>query len=331
MVQGFEVEFDVSHAVGETAVMTGVVVLPNDGIRPSTFVMAVPGGNYDQTYWHPDTPSLADYSFSEHLADAGYGVIAVSVLGSGRSTAPKMWLTPQIVTRALDQVANQIHLRLAEGTLVTDGLPPQSGATLVGIGHSLGGMLVTLQQGEFHSYDRLGVLGYTAAPARSETMLTPEKMRNGIAEAQPGAEPEPALDQDAFIAQIHESLRAASGAGPDVQFARIPREPVREFFYGDFVPQDIVTADEERAAPLWLYGGACTGALGYTKAAASMIDVPVLVAFGEQDLAARPHEEPACFSSSRDVTLYILPESAHCHNLAPTRKQLWDRIISWLA
>jgi hypothetical protein len=30
------------------------------------------------------------------------------------------------------------------------------------------------------------------------------------------------------------------------------------------------------------------------------------------------------------VTLYVLPESGHNHNVAPTRQLLWDRVASWI-
>lgn len=35
------------------------------------------------------------------------------------------------------------------------------------------------------------------------------------------------------------------------------------------------------------------------------------------------------YPRSRDVTLYVLRNSAHCQNFASTRTQLWDRIGLW--
>ena len=37
----------------------------------------------------------------------------------------------------------------------------------------------------------------------------------------------------------------------------------------------------------------------------------------------------AFYPRSRDVTLYVLRDSAHCHNSASTRTELWDRIGQW--
>jgi hypothetical protein len=39
----------------------------------------------------------------------------------------------------------------------------------------------------------------------------------------------------------------------------------------------------------------------------------------------------AYYCRSRDVTLYVLSDSAHCHNFASSRDELWDRIGLWAA
>jgi tetrahydrodipicolinate N-succinyltransferase len=49
---------------------------------------------------------------------------------------------------------------LSEGTLA-DGLAPVGSATIIGVGHSIGGGLVVLQQARWGSYDAIAVLGYT--------------------------------------------------------------------------------------------------------------------------------------------------------------------------
>ena len=42
-----------------------------------------------------------------------------------------------------------------------------------------------------------------------------------------------------------------------------------------------------------------------------------------------PTPTSAYYPRSHDVTLYVLRNSAHCHNFASTRTQLWDRIGLW--
>ena len=70
---------------------------------------------------------------------------------------------------------------------------------------------------------------------------------------------------------------------------------------------------------------------GYIKAEAAGIDVPVFIALGERDVAPEPHCEPAAYSSSTDVSLFICDRMAHMHNFASTRQKLWDRLACWCA
>ena len=54
-----------------------------------------------------------------------------------------------------------------------------------------------------------------------------------------------------------------------------------------------------------------------------------MVAFGEFDIAERPHDEAAFYEQSRDVTLFVLPGSYHCHNFQDGRVALWNRLGTW--
>jgi hypothetical protein len=58
--------------------------------------------------------------------------------------------------------------------------------------------------------------------------------------------------------------------------------------------------------------------------------VPVLTAHGETDVCPDPRAEPAAYRASSDITTYVLPRSAHMHNLAGTRELLWNRLESWI-
>ncbi|MGH6961256.1 MAG: hypothetical protein ACREE7_12275, partial [Dongiaceae bacterium] len=62
---------------------------------------------------------------------------------------------------------------------------------------------------------------------------------------------------------------------------------------------------------------------------AARIDVPVFLGLGERDMAGPPHQIPAAFTKSRDVTLYLLPEAGHSHFLFPARIGLFDRLAGW--
>ena len=64
---------------------------------------------------------------------------------------------------------------------------------------------------------------------------------------------------------------------------------------------------------------------------AGRVECPVFIGLGERDLTPDHHNEPRAYYSSSDITLFLLPKSAHCHNMANTRHKLWDRLARWVA
>jgi hypothetical protein len=106
---------------------------------------------------------------------------------------------------------------------------------------------------------------------------------------------------------------------------------VRWAFYPDAVAVAVAVADED-AMGVIAPGVARFSEPGFGRAAASKVDVPIFLAFGElRDIAADPHLEPSFYPHTRDVTLHIVPDSAHCHNFAPSRRRLWERLALWTA
>jgi pimeloyl-ACP methyl ester carboxylesterase len=61
----------------------------------------------------------------------------------------------------------------------------------------------------------------------------------------------------------------------------------------------------------------------------AQVATPVLLAVGERDIAGPPHQIPASFPASRDVTLLVLPATGHCHFLFDSRRRLFERAAGW--
>jgi hypothetical protein len=68
----------------------------------------------------------------------------------------------------------------------------------------------------------------------------------------------------------------------------------------------------------------------HLSAAAALIDVPVLLAFGDRDFSPDPRSETAMFARSSDISLLVVPQMAHIHNFAGSRQRLWDRLSCWM-
>jgi hypothetical protein len=55
------------------------------------------------------------------------------------------------------------------------------------------------------------------------------------------------------------------------------------------------------------------------------VRVPVFLGVGERDITGPPHEIPASFPASPDITLYVQPGASHSHFAFPTCHALFER------
>jgi hypothetical protein len=105
---------------------------------------------------------------------------------------------------------------------------------------------------------------------------------------------------------------------------------MRHHFYWDDVPDDVIAADDLTNTHL---PGVC-GPLSIVPFIASdhagRVTCPVFIGLGERDSTPSHHDEARAYASSSDITLFVLPGSAHCHNSAGTRHVLWDRLARWI-
>ncbi len=53
------------------------------------------------------------------------------------------------------------------------------------------------------------------------------------------------------------------------------------------------------------------------------------LALGDRDMAGPPHEVPASYPGSSDITLLVLPATGHAHFLFDSRHHLFDRAATW--
>jgi hypothetical protein len=132
--------FDVTTAVatGERLTQAAWAFLPDRPSEAAAVLVCLAGGTYDKHYWHLDTAGYPGYSFGEHLADAGYIVIAVDHLGIGESTDPAEsgLLGLELLATGDAEVARQIRAKCSDGSMA-DGLPPVE-LPVIGVGHSMG-------------------------------------------------------------------------------------------------------------------------------------------------------------------------------------------------
>jgi len=316
------VDVSASVATGGRHELAATVFLPDvlDG-RPAVLFCAH-GGTYTRRYWDFESATNQSYSFGRHLAGHGKIVVAWDALGTGDSSATvDPWRTTSVENaHAAHLLVNAVSDGLADGTLA-GRLGPQPSLSAIGVGHSLGGMTVVRQQGRFHSYDAVCVLGWT----NLDHPLSPY-IRQREPEAQAALEALCARHPPEEAEQRLQTLRGL----PQMRMSDEYREAQRAFFYADDVPEEVIAVDRSQArwrgGAMWL----SSRIPGIVHADAARIRQPVLLGYGERDLSSDPSREPDFYRQSPEVSLHLLRGSAHCHNFASTRTQQWERIAQWV-
>jgi pimeloyl-ACP methyl ester carboxylesterase len=287
----------VDVGAGEQLAATWYASADASASRP--VLVCIPGGSYTRRYFDLEVPGHAGYSFARHATRAGFPVVSFDVLGTGESSRPDRNFDMSDQAAALAAALAQLPGLIGRG------------APFVATGHSMGGYVAMLQQAAAHSYAALAILGTTnqyVAP-----LALPAELIAAAATAEGRA---------AIAAQI-----AAGIPDPYISDAR---RALLSWFHLDDVPRAVIDADNSTTETVVPRGCAATSSVpGVTADAAATVTVPVLLAYGAVDVSPAPHREPSFFTNSRDVSLYLLAGSAHCHNMANTRTRLWDRVLAW--
>ncbi|MCV7408434.1 lysophospholipase [Mycobacterium florentinum] len=290
--------FDVSEVIGEQAFLAATYYpARNRDAAPAVFV-CLPGGTYSREYWDLHVVGHSGYSFAEFATENGYSVLTVDPLGTGESSKPARDFDFAVIAAALARAISE--LPAATG----DHAPP------IAVAHSLGGYLAITQHALFGSYAGLAILGCTnqhVAPLNLDPAF--------IARA---------ANADGRAVLAREILSAL----PEAYFEG-PREHLQSWFHLDDVPADVVAADCVTAKSVVprIFGTAMIP--GVVAERAALIDVPVLLGYGVVDVSPNPRAEAALYCNSSDITTVVLPDSAHCHNMASSRLRLWQRLLVW--
>lgn len=331
-MRSLDLQVDVTDAagLGETARVAVTVTMPDEVAHEPVVCFAKPGGGYSRRYYTEDLPGPGAGAQASWHAARGWVFVSIDHLGVGDSTThhdgDALSFAPVV---AANHAAEQHVLdRLRDGTLA-DGFPPVAGPLRLGIGQSMGGAFTVLQQGRFHCYDGVAVLGYgvlhTQPPSAPGT--PPIVMPWIPRDASPSAG---ILTNGPALAEVGD----AAGDGLDAMAwgfhfddvdAAVVRRDLDDFpnRHGDPPPWASTTVPATAAIQCLAPGSTATEAAG--------IRCPVLVAVGERDVVPDPRGEVRAYVSSPSVDLFVCPRMAHMHNFAGTRELLWRRLETWAA
>jgi len=282
------------------------IVVGDEVADDSPVLFCFPGGGMSRRYFDL---SADGYSFAEYAVDRGYVVVLVDHPGVGESDAPDDgWaLTPQVVARVNAAAVSRLVEMLRTGTV--EGLPALDPLLTLGVAHSAGSLILIHHQSAHPQFDGVVLLGWSS---------------HGLPDYLDPAERALASQPDLFLPRLVEGAKKRN-AEP---LATMSRGGSRMYVANSMSPEAHEALVDARTRLLTVVGYASMIPRSAATATAA-IDVPVFLGVGDKDIAARPHELPAEFPASRDITLFVLEDSGHNHNVEPNRVQLWDRILGW--
>lgn len=293
-----------------------------------------PGGGMSRGYFDLQAPpGFGNYSMAAHLVDRGFVVVTIDPPGIGESSVPDdgYALTPAVVADVHAYAFAEVLTRWPR-------------AIAVGVGHSAGALLTVVQQARHRTYAALGLLGFAngghvpaeptgpGAEAHDSRRRSRDSVRDPMAEARRErfgltvAELSMIDDPEALQRGIIELVRDRfgrpfPGGGTTAS----------EFLLGGMtVPQPVLETLGGVRSPLLAVVGLTSMIDGSIAPEMAAVDVPVFLGLGGRDIAGVPHDIPAQFPGSRDITLFVLPDAGHNHNIAPNREALWTRLADWV-
>lgn len=284
---------------------------------PSVLTSAAPillcclaGGKCSTGYFDLQVEGYPDYSMADYLAARGFMVVAFDHLGVGTSSPVDdiFLVTPRLVGAINDYAHRTVAGELVSGTLVP-GLPPLPNLLTIGVGHSMGGMLLGVQQARHASFSAVAILGHGVG---LPTVLTDHEL---------------AMVRDGKTTE-EDVVRMARTRFAAPQAPTASRPPPGSFLPPD-LPEPVRNAFMSQQADLLFSCGLTSMLPGSTDREKAAITVPVFLGFGEDDLTQDFIGCVALYTAANDISLFVLPGAAHCHNQSALRTGLWDRLAHW--
>lgn len=299
-VQTLHLEAPVPYGAG---VLSLAADLHMPAAPPRSLLWCVPGGGANRSYFDLARGETG-HSFARRMVAAGHAVIMVDNPGIGDSSVP-----PEPDRFSPRDAGDSHHHALVALRRLH---PALADVRTIAIGHSMGGMLVTLQHARNRSFSAIALLGSSASGL--DWALTDEERIF--------------IDDPDGLAAALPRLVAARFGGPFVRFRAPDKELARQIFGGG----DPAVAAALRATGDRMFGagGVMSMVPGSFAAEAAAIDVPIFFAFGDRDIGVPAGEVPAAYPASRDITIYDLPETGHNHFGFSSVARLCTRLDDWI-
>jgi len=262
------------------------------GPRKNTTLFCLPGGGLTKDYFDL-TPN---YSFVDRMTAQGYDIILCDHLGIASNAQNKdfPYFTPRDAAAYLSE-----QLRHWCGD-----------SPVIGIGHSMGGMMIMLMQGNHSPFKALGLFGSSAGGL--DWGLSKEEKNY--------------IKQEAMFAQDLEALSLAKFGAP---YTRASGGPSGESIVFGGETQELTIRLRDISCEMNSASAMMSMMRGSFRTEVEAIDVPIFFAFGDHDIGIPPEDAPKDYINAPSAELVILEKTGHNHFAFSSIQTLCDKLDHW--
>lgn len=269
---------------------------------PACVMFCLPGGGVSRGYFDLGEPGEG-MSFAAAMAARGFVTAAIDHIGVGESSRPRdgFALTSEVVARCNAAAMEHLARELRAGAL-DRRLPAMPDFISLGVGHSMGAMLLILQQVARRDFAALMLFGFGASGLAS--VLTAEE-RAMLDRPDRGLSELPRLARERFQGEAYPPIARSEGTSRSSLALRAVQDRVLAVSaMHSMMPRNI-------------------------KEEIALIDVPVFLAVGDKDIVGPPLLLPASYASCSDVSLFIVEQCGHHQFVAKSAPRLLARAADW--
>lgn len=268
-----------------------------------TLLVCLPGGGASRGYFDLGEHDGFDFGFASSMVAKGYASLLIDHPGTGENALPEDY--PFFPPRqSADMLAAAIPLLLEEAQIAPK--------RLIGVAHSMGGMVLTMMQARHHLFERLALFGSSARGLdwgltdEEKTFIDrPEALEANLEE---------------LVIKRYGALFPAGLGGPSG----------KSIMFGGS-SEELTERLRDVATPLYGAGATTSMTRGAFAQEAASIDVPLFFAFGDHDIGAPPEEVPQDYPNAPGIEMLVLEETGHNSFAFPTIATLCDRLDDWIS
>ncbi len=266
-----------------------------------TTFFCLPGGGTSRDFFDLGRFDGVDYSFASRMTALGHRVIAMDHPGTGSNPLPAdhPFLTPRQSSDYIAQACSDFI-----------GKDASNSSNVIGLGHSMGGMITVLTQARHRPFAGVALLG-SSASGLDWGLDDHEKTYIGKPDA---------------VEQALEELVMRKFGSP---FPRVSGGPSGKSITFGGATEKLTGRLREISIPLYAAGGMTSMIRGSFLDEVEAIDGPLFFAFGDHDIGVPPEEAPGPFTGTGDVELHVLENCGHNSLAFPVIEKLCAELDRW--